>query len=75
MLRMLFLLIALMGCGNDSSPVVFERGFVIESRADIAALAKRGGSAYVINGDLQIVGSDLAMLAGLEGLRRVEGSV
>jgi hypothetical protein len=75
MLRMLFLLVALPGCGNDSSPVVFERGFVVESRADIAALATRGGSAYVINGDLQIVGSDLATLAGLEGLRRVEGSV
>ena len=57
------------------SPVVFERGFVIESRADISALAKRGGGAYVINGDLQIVGRDLATLAGLEGLRRVEGSV
>ena len=75
MLRILFLFVALTGCGNDLSPVVFERGFVIESRADISALAKRGGSAYVINGDLQIVGSDLATLAGLEGLRRVEGSV
>ena len=74
-LRPLFLLMALTACGKDSSPLVFERGFVIESRADIAALAKRGGSDYVINGDLQIVGSDLVTLAGLEGLRRVEGSV
>ena len=54
---------------------MFEQAFVIESQADIEELARRGGSAYVIDGDLQIVGSDLVSLRGLEGLRRVEGSL
>lgn len=76
MLRMLCLIVMLTGCGDESaSPIVFERGFIIESKADIRALAERGGRAYIINGDLQIVGSELVSLAGLEGLRRVEGSV
>ena len=70
------LLLLLVGCGEDSAPpTVFEQGFVIEERADIEALEKSGGEAYVIHGDLQIVGSKLVSLAGLEGLRRVEGSV
>ena len=70
------LLILLVGCGEDSvPPTVFEQGFVIETRADIEALGQRGGKAYVIDGDLQIVGSKLVSLEGLEGLRRVEGSV
>ena len=70
------LVLMLVGCGEDSAaPVVFERGFVIETREDIAALRERGGKAYSIDGDLQIVGSELITLAGLEGLRRVEGSV
>ena len=76
MLSLLFMLLVLLGCeGNSSSPLVFEHGFVIESQADIEELARRGGSAYVIEGDLQIVGSDLVSLRGLEGLRRVEGSL
>ena len=76
MLRLIFLFVGLVGCGEDSvSPVVFERGFVVETRGDIEALRERGGREYVIAGDLQIVGSELVTLAGLEGLRRVEGSV
>ena len=73
------LLVALAGCGKDPVepvvPVILEEGVVIASAADIAALRERGGAAYIINGDLQIVGSSLVALTGLEGLRRVEGSV
>ena len=70
------LLVALAGCGKDPvAPVVLEEGVVIASSADIAALRERGGDAYIIDGDLQIVGSSLVALTGLEGLRRVEGSV
>ena len=69
-------LVALAGCGKDPvAPVVLEEGVVIASPADIAALREKGGDAYVIDGDLQIVGSGLVTLMGLEGLRRVEGSV
>ncbi|MDP6701351.1 MAG: hypothetical protein QGH25_17000, partial [Candidatus Latescibacteria bacterium] len=75
-MRWIGLLLLLVGCGQDlAPPTVFERGFVIETRADIEALGKRGAKAYVIDGDLQIVGSKLLSLEGLEGLRRVEGSV
>ena len=71
-------LVALAGCGKD--PVVpvtvtLTEGVVIESPADIAALQARGGAAYTIDGDLQIAGTNLVALTGLEGLRRVEGSV
>ena len=70
------LLVALAGCGKDPvAPVVLEEGVVIASSADIAALRERGGDAYIIDGDLQIVGSSLVALTGLEGLQRVEGSV
>ena len=70
------LLVALAGCGKDPvAPVVLEEGVVIASPADITALRERGGDAYIIDGDLQIVGSSLVTLTGLEGLRRVEGSV
>ncbi len=70
------LLVALAGCGKGLvAPVVLEEGIVIASLADIAALGERGGAAYIIDGDLQIVGSSLVALTGLEGLRRVEGSV
>ena len=70
------LFVALVGCGKDPvAPVVLEEGVVISSSADIAALGERGGDAYIIDGDLQIVGSSLVALTGLEGLRRVEGSV
>ena len=70
------LLVALAGCGKDPvAPVVLEEGVVIASSADITALRARGGAAYIIDGDLQIAGSSLVALTGLEGLRRVEGSV
>lgn len=73
------LLVALVGCGEDPvapvAPVVLAEGVVIESLADIAALRERGGNSYIIDGDLQIAGSSLVALTGLEGLRRVEGSV
>ena len=70
------LLVALAGCGKDPvAPVVLEEGVVIASPADIAALREKGGDVYIIDGDLQIVGSGLVTLMGLEGLRRVEGSV
>jgi len=74
--KRVILLVALAGCGKEPvAPVVLEEGFVIASSADIAALSQRGGPAYIINGDLQIVGSSLVALTGLEGLKRVEGSV
>ncbi len=70
------LLVALAGCGKAPvAPVVLAEGVVIASSADIAALREKGGAAYIIDGDLQIVGSSLVALTGLEGLRRVEGSV
>lgn len=72
------LLVALAGCGKDPVapvPVTLTEGVVIASPADIAALRARGGAAYIINGDLQIAGTRLGALTGLEGLRRVEGSV
>ncbi len=70
------LLVALAGCGKDPvAPVILAEGVVIASPADIAALREKGGAAYIIDGDLQIVGSSLVELTGLEGLRRVEGSV
>ncbi len=73
---MLLLLTAvlLVGCGeNPAKPVLLERDVVIESHADIALLQAEG-PAYIIDGDLQIVGSDLSALVGLEGLQSVEGS-
>ena len=73
------MLVALVGCGKDPVvpvvPIVLEEGVAIASPADIAALRERGGDAYSIDGDLQIAGSSLVALTGLEGLRRVEGSV
>ena len=70
------LLVALASCGKDPvAPVILAEGVVIASSADIVALRERGGDAYIIDGDLQIVGSSLVALTGLEGLRRVEGSV
>lgn len=72
------LIVALAGCGKDPVapvPVILTEGVVIESPADIAALRARGGAAYTIDGDLQIAGTRLVALTGLEGLRRVEGSV
>ena len=72
----LWLFVALASCGKDPvAPVVLEEGVVIASSADIAALREKGGGAYIIDGDLQIVGSSLVALTGLEGLKRVEGSV
>ncbi len=73
------LLVVLAGCGKDPVapvvPVVLAEGVAIASAADIAALRERGGAAYIIDGDLQIAGSSLVALTGLEGLKRVEGSV
>lgn len=78
------LLVALAGCGKDPAapvilqpvaPVILQEGVVIASPDDIAALRARGGAAYIIDGDLQIAGTSLTALTGLEGLRRVEGSV
>ena len=70
------LLVVLAGCGKDPvAPVILAEGVVIASAADVAALRERGGAAYIIDGDLQIVGSSLVALTGLEGLRHVEGSV
>ena len=70
------LLVALAGCSKGPvAPVLLEEGVVIASPADIAALKERGGTAYIIDSDLQIVGSSLVALTGLEGLRRVEGNV
>ncbi|MCY4604302.1 MAG: hypothetical protein OXE49_08730 [Gemmatimonadetes bacterium] len=72
----LLLFVTLASCGKDPvAPVVLEEGVVIASPADVTALREKGGAAYIIDGDLQIVGSSLVALTGLEGLRRVEGSV
>ena len=75
MFLFLIAVLLLVGCGeNPVKPVLLERDVVIESHADIALLQAEG-PAYIIDGDLQIVGSDLSALVGLEGLQRVEGSV
>ena len=72
----LSLFVTLASCGKGPvAPVVLEEGVVIASPADVTALREKGGDAYIIDGDLQIVGSSLVALTGLEGLRRVEGSV
>ena len=72
----LLLFVTLASCGKGPvAPVVLEEGVVIASPADVTALREKGGAAYIIDGDLQIVGSSLVALTGLEGLRRVEGSV
>ena len=56
-------------------PVVLEEGVVIAAAADIAACGKGEVLRTSLTATCRSFGSSLVALTGLEGLRRVEGSV